>query len=483
MVTAQRSQRNMHLAGVLLLVISGRIFLSCGGIEAMAFTSPRFGSLHEAMTLLARAAVAIALSAVIAVVGKRWAGPVACVGLGGIAGLLAISQYNAILGAVIGLAVGLLVACGNFLALPLAVTRVVAAFAFGVACGSAALATQRDLSSGHGPGVLLLMTATVTGAAILLFRRCGRLVPAEWKHRWMERLGRTTLLLTVTLGVWVSLSVDTVRRVNRFGTQLNTNPLAPELPWLWRGCVQVIGLSGRHALTDADLSNVRGFPDLEFLDLSGTSVTDPGLAQLRELPRIQCLFLRGTSITGEGFEQLATLPALTHLNLEDTQLSDESVYALEKLAALRWLSLEDTPITDKALASVGTLSALQSLNLRGTAITSDGLKRLQSLSSLDDLCLSYTQITGDGLQHLAPLVRLQFLDLSNTQVTDASLAKLPMLPRLALLRLDGTKISDAGLSHLKKLPLLSFLDVEETAVTAEAAKQFSKTMSQCVVER
>jgi hypothetical protein len=131
MFATERSRQNMRLAGALLLVIAGRVYLSNGGVEAMVFTPPRLNSRYEAQMLLAYVALAVAVSAAIAAAGKRWVGRLTSVALGGVAGLLAINQYNAILGAIIGLIVGLLVACGIFLGVLAGTAKIVAATAFG----------------------------------------------------------------------------------------------------------------------------------------------------------------------------------------------------------------------------------------------------------------------------------------------------------------------------------------------------------------
>ncbi|HEV7222692.1 MAG TPA: hypothetical protein VGN42_08325, partial [Pirellulales bacterium] len=165
------SRQMLLLIGALLFAIAGRVYLSNGGAEAMVFTPLRISSRYEAQTLLAYTALAVAVSAAVAAAGKRWIGRLASIGLGGVAGLLAISQYNAILGAIVGFVVGVLISCGIFVAVLAAVARIIVAVAAGVTCGAAALATQRDLSGGPGALVLLLMGATIVAAAVILFRR------------------------------------------------------------------------------------------------------------------------------------------------------------------------------------------------------------------------------------------------------------------------------------------------------------------------
>jgi hypothetical protein len=479
MFATERSRQNMRLAGALLLAIGARVYLSRGGAEAMVFTTPQLLYLDDVRKLLTFAALGVALSAAVAAAGKRCVGNIAAVGLGGVAGLLAMSQYNAILGAAIGLVVGLLVACGAFAQTLAALARVVAALVLSIACGAAALATQRDVSGGPGASVLLLMAAILVVAAFVIFRRWGNTSPVEWKRPWLRRLGQTSLCLVVIFGLWVSLTVDRVRRARPFYYNFfDISDIVVEPACLWRGVFKPIDFFRKPELTDDDLSHVRSFAELGGLNLSSSRVTDKGLAQLRDLPQLRLLVLDGTKINGEGFEHLATLPKLTTLSLKDTQVNDQSLGSLESLPGLRTLLLENTPISDAALKHVGKITTLGSLNLSGTKITDVGLSQLQGLASLGILGLSQTQITGDGLQHLAPLTWLQSLDLRQTQLADADLEKLPVLPRLERLWLDGTKVTDAGLAHLKKQPILYVVDAYETAITAEGADQFCKAMQQ-----
>lgn len=465
MFATEWSRQNARLAGALLLVATGRIYLSSGGADAMAFTPPRARSLHEATTLLGFTAFAVALSAAIAAAGKRWAGGLASVGLGAIAGLLAICQYNAILGAAIGFVVGALISCNMFIAFLKAVARTFAAVAAGIAAGAAALATQRDLSAGPGAAVLLFMATAVIAAMTVLFRRRAKLSPADWKRRWLGRFGRSSLLLVMVVGLWISLSVDTLRRVHRVSSLRNAVSYTPELPWLWQGCVKVTRLSGRSDLGDSDLSSLRGFKHLEQLDLRNTRVTDEGVSQLDVLPGLSWLVLNDTQVTGSGLGHLAATPSLTQLFLDGTRTDDQGLMQIGRLTKLRGLSLNSTKLTD------------------------EGLKHLNALTVLGKLELNDTQIAGDGFPSLASLVWLRTLDLANTQVADSGLEKLPVLPRLTRLRLDGTLVTDEGLQHLKKQPLLRTVEARRTAVTADGAEAFRKTMRQrktmlhCEVER
>ncbi len=457
MLALAQSRHFLLLAGAFSLAIAARVYLSNGGAEAMVYRPPSGSDLHDAEAIIGAVVLAAAVSGAVAAAGKRWFGPISATALGGIGGLLAISLYNAVLGALIGLAVGALVACNAF-GRPLAgLAKSGAALAAGILSGAAALATNRDLGDGPGAIVMLLMGLTALAAGLILFRRSQEPPPANRKALWKWRLGRTCLFSLVIAGLWLSLSVDSLRRANRlaragFPLILDSLSLSPELPWLWRGCVNVAHLSAHTDLTDDALSDLRGFVELETLDLRHTQITDKGLAQLASLPRLNFLVLNQTGTTGDGFNRLGGL------------------------RTLRVVFLDGSQVNDQGLRQIGALPALGSLHLSGTRVGDEGLRNLKGLTSLSELDLSGTQVTDEGLPALGSLKWLRTLDLSDTQITDAGLESLPALPRLTNLRLDKTRITDSGLSHLQRLPLLFYVNVQQTSVTDEGAKSFSKTM-------
>ncbi len=374
MVATERSQQSLQLAGALLLIVAGRIYLSSGGAEAMVFAAPQLRNVVDVQKLLAFAALGAAVSAAMASAGMRWVGRLASVGLGGIGGLVAVSQYNVILGAAIGLVVGLLVSCGIFLAF----ARTVAALAAGIVCGAAALATQRDLSGGPGIVVLLLMAATFFVAALIVFRRSRKPAPSEPLPRRLATIGRFGLLLMVIVGLWLSLSVDTVRRVDRLAGPVDFasyHSHYPGLYWFWRGYINVGALKSRRDLTDEDLSYLRGFTHLGLLDLRKTQITDDGLNQLEGLTSLGYLNLSGTKITGVGLPSLAPLVSLRSINLSNTQLTDANLDKLPVLPGLYELKLNRTKVSDAGLAHLEKQPTLQFVQIEQTSVTAEGARR------------------------------------------------------------------------------------------------------------
>jgi hypothetical protein len=63
-------------------------------------------------------------------------------------------------------------------------------------------------------------------------------------------------------------------------------------------------LEAKIPATDADVSELRGLPILEFLDLSYTQVTDAVVDDLCSLPRLRLVRLEGTRMTSQGLAEL-----------------------------------------------------------------------------------------------------------------------------------------------------------------------------------
>lgn len=167
MLAIARSRHFLLLAGALSLAIAARIYLSNGGAEAMAYRHPSVSNLHDVEEFFGAVVLAAAVSGAVAAAGKRWLGRISATALGGIGGLLAISLHNAVLGALIGLAVGALVACNAFGRTLAGLAKSGAALAAGILSGAAALATNRDLRDGPGAVVMLLMGLTIKSPAAI----------------------------------------------------------------------------------------------------------------------------------------------------------------------------------------------------------------------------------------------------------------------------------------------------------------------------
>jgi serine/threonine protein kinase len=121
--------------------------------------------------------------------------------------------------------------------------------------------------------------------------------------------------------------------------------------------MKLTSLDLRHThVGDADVKNLAGQKNLQWLSLWGTKVTDAGLKELASLKSLQWLSLENTRVTDVGLKELAGLHGLGHLSL----------YAVPQ-------------VTDAGLEELANLKALTSLDLRGTSVTDAGTKKLASV--------------------------------------------------------------------------------------------------------
>jgi Leucine Rich repeat len=133
------------------------------------------------------------------------------------------------------------------------------------------------------------------------------------------------------------------------------------------------------------------------VDLHKTNALDADLLQLRAFPNLRTLNLFGTHITDAGLENISTVRSLQTLRLANTEITDAGLLSLQKLPDLRELGLTNTKITDGGCATLATMKGLTDLSLSGGQITDAGLRQLQVLTHLKKLVLTKTSATKEGV--------------------------------------------------------------------------------------
>jgi Leucine Rich repeat len=218
--------------------------------------------------------------------------------------------------------------------------------------------------------------------------------PPKRKRRWFQFSLRTLMIFTVVVAVgsgWLGKKMEQKRKEREAVTAIvnlgggvrydyqklgtlaarNAEPTGPRWlrnllgenffsevknAWFTRASSSRTVMTGD--VTDADIANLKDFPQLTTLNLSDTKITDDGLIQLKTLSQLKVLFLDGTEITGAGLGNL------------------------EGLTLLEDVSLTNSKVTDSALAHIGGFAQLQSLSVAGTKVTDAGLPHLKRLSHL-----------------------------------------------------------------------------------------------------
>lgn len=135
--------------------------------------------------------------------------------------------------------------------------------------------------------------------------------------------------------------------------------------------VTSVVVEGR-AATDADLALfLAGFPQIEQLDVSSTSVSDSGLTLVGGLPSLFRLCARHTRVTDAGVAAIANCPQLANVDLDGTQITDAALADLARLPRLNQLRVSQTQLSDAGLAHLSG-SNLQRLDVTGTNVTDAG---------------------------------------------------------------------------------------------------------------
>ena len=286
-------------------------------------------------------------------------------------------------------------------------------------------------------------------------------------------------------------------------------------------------------ITDADLEPVGQISSLRKLNLAHTKITDVGiehlkplenvvelnlyyaeyltdtaLAHLRGWKQLEVLNLRGVRLTSQAFEHLAQLTSLRSLDIAFTEVEDDGFEQLSALTKLESLAAGGNRLSGTALSSLKLLPALRSLDVGGMqrvdsgrwglALSDDNLRRLSELTELRTLILTGANLNdrridrpGNQLSQrteltdiskLRSLRNLELLDLSRTPVLPEALTALRDLPKLRELRLGlATKIDDSAIDTLISMKQLRSLHLGGSKVSAAGIERFRKERPDCQV--
>lgn len=491
------------LVGVCLFVVVARVYLSLvlGGNARYRWELPK--NLGETLFLC----VAVLLASLAgALVGRRSLGKPTAVALAAAAGGLVSAAYNGLIGAAIGLCIGMLVASSLARRGTVWFLQSALAALCGAATGFAALWFDPDLSDGPCPATCTVLSLGFVGLLVVLRWRAKRWPESS---RWLRWASGASLLLFMMAGVWTSLSLDMLRRVDhlakpgRHNREMVIRPLSDQ--WLWPGPIAVEFIRVGVDATDDDLRALRGWQELINLDIESNKISDLGLAHLSQLTSLWSLSLASPRITDEGLRHLEGLGSLQVLDLKHAHVSGKGIDRLTQFMSLNVLSLPDSSFDDDDLASCApSLLGVYTLDLSGTRVTDGGIPYLAPMTRLRYLRVAHTSITGKGFRALAGLPSLKSVDLSGTSITDDDIpapeqwgairdlrlgdtsitdrgaARLARLP-IAYLGLRGTSISDAGMDALSRSAALQGLDVYETRVTEEAVNRLKTKLPNCHV--
>jgi len=254
--------------------------------------------------------------------------------------------------------------------------------------------------------------------------------------------------------------------------------------------VRDLNLYAVERITDIAVAYIRGWSDLERLNLRGTDITDTSLQYIAGLPSLKALDISHTQATNIGLEHLGAMRSLEELYAGGNKLTGAALRALKPLPNLRVLDLNGTQkrnsglwsvsLTDFDMETLAGFQTLEKLSVAGARVGDAGIGRLSRLRQLRVLDLSRTQVSARGLDSIAalPIERLSLWKAA--AIDDSAAAALDRFTRLRVLDLSDTGITDAALRQLRPLPLRR-LYVRGTAVTAAGVEAFRNQHPDCEV--
>lgn len=284
--------------------------------------------------------------------------------------------------------------------------------------------------------------------------------------------------------------------------------------------------------SEEDLEQLRAYPELRDLGLSGPGVTDAVLLKLPDIVQLESLDVRTAAITELGLQslqaqsnlrsvsfqacalfsrdcepamkRLTELPHLDSLSFISCRLSEKSLEVLSGARSLTQLHLVDVNISEATILALRQANPALNVHL-GWGTTDFGLQRIPEnfFPSVQDMPqvngLAFRKPCGSDavLATLRDARSLTHLQLSECPVSDEGLGNLRNLTSLTYLNLVGLRtsetlapaasqqpgssgpvpakgpITDAGLEPISHLTALTGLTISNCRITDEGLRHFA----------
>lgn len=200
-----------------------------------------------------------------------------------------------------------------------------------------------------------------------------------------------------------------------------------------RGAFDVLSrLKGLNSLDASaltpDLDDLRKFPNLKRLSLSGPACNDEAAETIADtFQSLEQAYLRRTSITNAGVEHLSRIKTLKVLTLDGAAIDDGVADSIRRMKQLTWLSVEDCAIGDDTLAALSECPGMWYVFLVHTPVTDQGVAHLVKLNKPLALYLAHCRsVTDASVESLARLPDSENLHISleNSSITEQGARKL-----------------------------------------------------------
>ncbi|QDT02385.1 Leucine Rich repeats (2 copies) [Rubripirellula lacrimiformis] len=245
---------------------------------------------------------------------------------------------------------------------------------------------------------------------------------------------------------------------------------------------------------EKSIQQLRHFPNLRMVSLSGPMITDNALLQLTDLPSLNTLSIRNTSITSDAFAHLEKSRSLRGLMLDDRVIDESLVASIGKIPALQTLTLQ-TRIGEIELGYLEKLPKLTTLSLSEVILSQPGVDSLNRLRQIGSISISISDANDEECAHIAKLELPVSLSLKHSLAIsvkgwdsigkssaqklsvyrcgfdDDSLQALSANASMESISISKSAITDEGLKHLHGNQSLKSLFLRETSVTRDGADQ------------
>lgn len=167
----------------------------------------------------------------------------------------------------------------------------------------------------------------------------GLLADPDWKYGRYSQTNLVQKVYPVRRAAYYTLqNWKLAEGVPRIGEPANDYIVAAELD--------------NRPVSDADLSNLGRYKNLEELYLDNSKLTADQLDLITKLKSLQLLYLSGSNITAAGLRKLSTLPKLRYLDLAETQITDQGLKELLGFKSLKIVDL-GRQVTPQGIAAIG----------------------------------------------------------------------------------------------------------------------------------
>ena len=181
---------------------------------------------------------------------------------------------------------------------------------------------------------------------------------------------------------------------------------------------------------------------VRWIEAKNGEFTDDAMVYLPDLPELEWLEISSSSLSERGLSHLKKCTAIKRLYIHDMNLKGEELSWISSLNQLEALALQNTQIDGRFLKHLGAENTLKVLNLSGNIISDGDMAEIARFKNLEVLSLANTQIGGTGIRELEGMARLNELNIENCSVFDNDLVSFMSMPNLRIVYATGCRLSD-----------------------------------------